>query len=104
MGIDFLLGMLSKILEADSGYSCSSCDCACVCVCVCVCLCTCVCVLVAQSCTTLCDPMDCNLPGSLCPWDSPGKNTGVGCRSLLRRIFPTQGLNLGLLYCRFFTI
>ena len=36
----------------------------------------------------------------LCPWDSPGKNTGVGCHALLQRIFPTQGLNLGLLHCR----
>ena len=27
----------------------------------------------------------------------PGKNTGVGCRSLLQGIFPTQGSNLGLL-------
>ena len=31
---------------------------------VCVCVCVCVCVLVAQSCLTLCDPMDCSLPGS----------------------------------------
>ena len=30
----------------------------------------------------------------LCPWDSLGKNTGVGCRVLLHRIFPTQGSNL----------
>ena len=45
-----------------------------------------------QSCPTLCDPMDCNLPGS-CPWDSPSKNTGVGCHALLQGIFPTQGLN-----------
>ena len=30
----------------------------------------------------------------LCPWDSPGKNTGMGCHFLLHRIFPTQGLNL----------
>ena len=29
----------------------------------------------------------------LCPWDSPGKNTGVGCRALLQGIFPTQGSN-----------
>ena len=36
----------------------------------------------------------------LCPWDSPGKNTGMGCHSLLQRIFPTQGLNPGLSYCR----
>ena len=35
-----------------------------------------------------------------CPWDSPGKNTGVGCHSLLQGIFLTQGLNLGLLHCR----
>ena len=34
------------------------------------------------------------------PWDSPGKNTGVGCHFLLQGIFPTQGLNLGLLHCR----
>ena len=30
----------------------------------------------------------------LCPWDSPGKNTGVGCHFLLQGIFPTKGLNL----------
>ena len=29
----------------------------------------------------------------LCPWDSPEKNTGVGCRALLQGIFLTQGLN-----------
>ena len=34
----------------------------------------------------------------LCPWDSPGKKTGVGCRVLLQGIFPTQGLKLHLLY------
>ena len=34
------------------------------CVCVCVCVCMCVCVLVAQSCLTLCIPMDCSPPGS----------------------------------------
>ena len=27
------------------------------------------------------------------PWDSPGKNAGVGCHALLQRIFPTQGWN-----------
>ena len=36
----------------------------------------------------------------LCPWDSLGKNTGVGCHSLLQEIFLTQGLNPGLLHCR----
>ena len=34
----------------------------------------------------------------LCPWDSPGKNTGVGCHALLQGIFPTQGLNPCLLH------
>ena len=32
-----------------------------------------------QSCPTLCDPIDGSPPGSPHPWDSPGKNTGVGC-------------------------
>ena len=36
----------------------------------------------------------------LCPWDSPGKNAGVGSHSLLQGIFPTQGSNPGLLHCR----
>ena len=35
----------------------------------------------------------------LCPWDSPGKKTAVGCYFLLRGIFPTQESNLGLLHC-----
>ena len=56
--------------------------------------------LVTQSCLTLWDPMDCNLPGSSVHGKSLGKNTGVGCHSLLQGIFPTQGLNLGLLHCR----
>ena len=37
-----------------------------------------------QSCPTLCDPIDGSPPGSPCPWDSPGKNTGVGCHFLLQ--------------------
>ena len=44
----------------------------------------CVLCLVAQSCSTLCDPMG-HSHG-----DSPGKNTGVGCHALLQGIFPTQ--------------
>ena len=35
-----------------------------------------------------------------CPWDSPGKNTGMGSHFLLQGIFPTQGSNPGLLHCR----
>jgi len=34
-----------------------------------------------------------------CPWNSPG-NTGLGFHALLQGIFPTQGLNPGLLHCR----
>ena len=37
----------------------------------------------------------------LCPWESPGKNTGVGCHALLQGILLTQGPNwhlLGLLH------
>ena len=34
------------------------------------------------------------------PWDSPGKNTEVGCHSFLQGIFLTQGSNPGLLHCR----
>ena len=59
-----------------------------------------ICVLVAQLCLTLCDRTDCSLPRLLCPWKSPGKNTGMGCHTLLQRIFLTQGSNLGLLHCR----
>ena len=35
------------------------------------------CVLAAQPCATLCNPMDCSPTKILCPWNSPGKNTGV---------------------------
>ena len=55
---------------------------------------------VAQSCPTLCDPMDWSLPKPLHPWNFPGKSTGVGFHFLLQEIFPTQGSNPGLLHCR----
>ena len=57
-------------------------------------------VLVAQSCPTLCDPMDCSPPGSsvheilqarILEW--------VTMPSLLQGIFPTQRLNQDSLYC-----
>ena len=59
--------------------------------------------IVAQSCLTLCDLMDCSPSGCSVHRDSPGKNTGntgVGCYALLQRNFPTQGLNSGLPHCR----
>ena len=56
--------------------------------------------LVAQSCPTLCNPLDCSSPGSsfhgiLMRMKILG---GGGCSFLLQGIFPTQGSNLGLLY------
>ena len=36
----------------------------------------------------------------LCSWDSPGMNTGGGSHSLLQGIFPTEGSNLGIPYCK----
>ena len=68
-------------------------------------LCVCVCVLVAQLCLTLCNTTDYSPTRLLCPWNSPGKNTGVYCHSLLQKNFPSQGSNPGLprhrqiLYC-----
>ena len=44
----------------------------------------CVC-LAAQSRATPCNPMDCKPTKLLCPWDFPGKNTGLGCH------FPSLG-------------
>ena len=58
----------------------------------------CVCVR-AQLCPALCDPMDCS-PPDFCPWNFPGKHTGVGCHFLLQGIFLIQGLNPGLPHCR----
>ena len=46
----------------------------------------------AQSCLTLCNPMDYSVP--------PGQNTGVGSLSFLQGIFPIQGLNTWVLHCR----
>ena len=42
-------------------------------------------------------PYGLQLPRLLCPWGSPGKDTGVGSHSLLQGIFPTQGSNPHLL-------
>ena len=52
---------------------------------------------VAQSCLTLCNPMDTWL---LHPWDFLGKNSGLVCHFLLQGIFLTQRWNPGLLHCR----
>ena len=56
--------------------------------------------LISQSCPILCDPMNCSPLGSSVHGDSSGKNTGVDCHAFFKRIFPTQGMNPGLLHCR----
>ena len=48
---------------------------------------------------SLCDPMNYSPPDSV-HGDSSGKNTGMGCHTLLQGIFPTQELNPGLLHSR----
>ena len=45
-----------------------------------------------QSCLTLCDPMYCNPSRLLCPWDSPAKNSRVGCHSLSPGNLPNPGI------------
>ena len=55
--------------------------------------------LCAQSCPTHCDLWTIARQAKN-PWDFSGKNTGVGCHVLLQGIFPNQGSNLGLLYCK----
>ena len=55
------------------------------------------------SCSVMSDSFLPHEPSSarlLCPWNSPGKNTGVGFHFLLQGIFPTQGSNLGVLHWR----
>ena len=49
--------------------------------------------VVAESCLTLVTPWTVTHQAPL-SWDSPGKNTGVGCHFLLQGTFPTQGSNL----------
>ena len=56
-------------------------------------------VLVAQSRPTLCNPMY-HTTRFHCPWNSPGKNTGVGSHPFFQGIFLTQGSNQGLPHCR----
>ena len=55
---------------------------------------------ISQSCLTLLQPCGLSPASFLCPWDFPGKNTGMGCHFLLQKIFLTQGSNPHLLYCR----
>ena len=55
-------------------------------------------VLVTQ-CLTLYDPMDCSPPGSSVPGILPARILEWVAIPFSRRIFPAQGLNLGLPHC-----
>ena len=57
----------------------------------------CACVLSRSVVSNFLRPHGLQPPRLLCPWDSPGKNTGVGCHALLQGIFLTQGSNPNLL-------
>ena len=52
---------------------------------------------VVQLCPTLCDSMDCRLPGSSgnSPWSFSSKSTGVGSRFLLQGNLPDPGIEPG---------
>ena len=70
--------------------------------CVCVCVFVCVYVQCVLSCLLFVTPWIV-AHHSPCPWNFPGKNTGVGCHLLLQGIFPTQGPASPALAGRFFT-
>ena len=55
-------------------------------------MCMCVCVYQLSVVSNSLQPHGLQPARLLCPWNSPGKNTGVGSHSLLQEIFPTQGL------------
>ena len=57
-------------------------------------------VLVALWCPVVCDSHGLWPARLLCPWNSPGKNTGESSHSLFQGIFQTQGLNLVLPQCK----
>ena len=67
--------------------------------CIYVCVCVCMCVSRSVMSDSL-QPHRLWPTRLLCLWDSPGKNTGVGCHFLLQGIFPTQGSNPVLLHHR----
>ena len=65
-----------------------------------ICVCVCVCVNRSVMSNSL-QPHGLQPARLLCPWDSPGKNTGVGCHSLLQGILPTR---VSCIAGRFFTV
>ena len=57
-------------------------------------------VKVAQSCLTLCDPMNCSLPSSSVRGILQARVLEWVCHFLFQGIFLTQGLNPDILHCR----
>ena len=55
---------------------------------------------VAQSCRTLCDPMDCSLPGSSVHGIFQARVLEWAAISFAMGFFQTQGMNRSLLHCR----
>ena len=53
--------------------------------------CVCSMLVIHMLCLILCNPMDYKPTRLLCPWNSPGKNTGAGSHSILQGIFLIQG-------------
>ena len=84
------------IKDTSAIETCSSFKCLVVVVVECVCVCAsthvCVCSVMSNS----LQPRRLRPARLLCPWNLPGKNTGVGCHFLLQSIFQTQGSNLCL--------
>ena len=81
-GIIFHYHLVSRMMNSDTHSYCYHCV-----------------ELVTQSCLTLW-PHGLESARFLYPWDSSGKNTGVGSYPVFQGIFPTQGSNQGLLHCR----
>ena len=64
----------------------------------CVCVCVCVCASERSVMSDSLRPTGPYPTRFFCPWNFPGRNTGVGCHALLQGIFPTQESNWCLLY------
>ena len=100
-----MLSLPKGTIKYFSGFRTENLEHVCVCVCVCVCTHACMYVLVAQSCPTLCDPMNCSLPGSSVHGIFQARILEWAAIPSLQGIFPTQGSNPGLphgrqiLYC-----
>ena len=94
-------GVAAVVMGEGCVYMCMYvCMCVHICVYMFVCVCVYVCMLSHFNHVQLLVMPWTGAPRLLCLWDSPGKNIGVGCHTLLQGTFPIYGLNKGLLHCR----